>query len=142
MYTSRGTNIMNNVCVLIYKYSHGDLVHKSPLFIYKVMFAIIYLSSLPPGSTHVKINNVVVENCCSSPCKVQRGKSTEFSFTFTPGTQAHPSYIHVHVTTIANSIQCSDYSILSLTHTHARTHTHTHTHTRPGLPGPESECLW
>ena len=38
------------------------------------------------GSTDIKIDNVVVENCCAAPCKIERGKNTSFSFTFTPGT--------------------------------------------------------
>lgn len=36
------------------------------------------------GSTDIKIDNVVVQNCCSSPCTVILGESTKFSFTFTP----------------------------------------------------------
>ncbi|CAI8032201.1 NPC intracellular cholesterol transporter 2 [Geodia barretti] len=36
------------------------------------------------GSTGLKINNVIVQDCCSSPCKVKLGSDTKFSFTFTP----------------------------------------------------------
>ena len=39
------------------------------------------------GSTDIKIDNVIVENCCDDQtCKVDLGKNTSFSFTFTPGT--------------------------------------------------------
>ncbi|CAI8032202.1 hypothetical protein GBAR_LOCUS18227, partial [Geodia barretti] len=45
------------------------------------------------GSTHVKINNVHVKNCCASPCKLVLGQNTTISFTFTPGMHAYTGIV-------------------------------------------------
>ena len=49
-----------------------------------IMYTHAHMSTT--GSTDIKIGNVIVENCCDDKtCKMELGKNTTFSFTFTPG---------------------------------------------------------